>query len=115
MLGMAGNDRESRSASQVLRIAGQVCLALVACLLAGPWTRLEPRPRHMAARWSAIGTVLTVTHAGSADVTAGPDVTTPSASVARFSIWPLPIVATIVDIRFLREVALSRIGGLYGP
>lgn len=112
---MAVNDKESRSAPQVLRIVAKLCLALVACLLAGQWTRMEPRTRHIAAGWSVAGTALTVAHVGPADITAAPDVTTPSASVARFSIWPLPIIATVVDIRFLREVALSRIGGLYGP
>jgi hypothetical protein len=60
------------------------------------------------ALWAAAPTV-------AVDVTACPEVTTPEATVARFSVLPLPIIATVVDVRVTHAVALSRIGGLYGP
>ena len=51
----------------------------------------------------------------SADVTAAPEVTSPALSVARFSVSPLATVADAVDARRTHVVAISRIGGLYGP
>lgn len=51
----------------------------------------------------------------SADFAASPAVTTPTASVAGFSVCPLPVVAAVVDVVRLHEVTTSRIGGLYGP
>ncbi len=51
----------------------------------------------------------------SADVTAAPEVTSPVLSVARFSVPPLATVADAVDARRTHLVAVSRIGGLYGP
>ena len=51
----------------------------------------------------------------SADVTAAPEVTSPALSVARFSVPPLATVADAVDARRTHVVAVSRIGGLYGP
>ena len=50
-----------------------------------------------------------------ADVTACPAVTSPGATVARFSILPLSMIATIVDVRVARDILVARIGGLYGP
>ncbi len=47
--------------------------------------------------------------------TASPEVTSPTATVARFSVWPLPAVASVVGVRRLREVVLGQIGGLHGP
>ena len=49
------------------------------------------------------------------DVTPAPMVTSPSASVARFSVNELPSVASVVLVRCVDVVALARIGGLYGP
>ena len=51
----------------------------------------------------------------SADVTAAPEVTSPALSVARFSVPPLATVADAVDAQRTHVVAVSRIGGLYGP
>ena len=51
----------------------------------------------------------------SADVTAAPEVTSPALSVARFSVPPLASVADAVDAQRTHVVAVSRIGGLYGP
>lgn len=50
-----------------------------------------------------------------ADVTACPAVTSPGATVARFSVFPLSMIATVVDVRAARDVVVARIGGLYGP
>jgi len=58
---------------------------------------------------------LTVAPTASFDITACPKVTSPSASVARFSLGPLPSVAAVVAPRCRRGVVLARIGGLYGP
>jgi hypothetical protein len=58
--------------------------------------------------WAAAPTVC-------ADVTACPAVTSPEATVARFSILPLSMIATVVDVRVARDVLVARIGGLYGP
>ena len=94
---MDRSDSDSIGTAQTARVAGQVLLALVACFLAAPWSRPEPRGRSVPAGWSAADTALILAPAESADITAAPDVTTPSASVARFSIWPLPVVATVLD------------------
>lgn len=56
-----------------------------------------------------------VTPTASVCFTASPEVTSPAATVARFSVWPLPAIASVVGVRRLREVALSQIGGLHGP
>lgn len=112
---MDQRDTDSFGTAHTVRITAQVCVALVACFLAAPWSRAEPRSRSAAAGWSTADNVFTLAPAESADVTAAPNVTTPSASVARFSILPLPIVASVVDVRCLREITVSRIGGLYGP
>jgi hypothetical protein len=49
------------------------------------------------------------------DVTPAPMVTSPSETVAPFSIGELPHVASVVQVRCVDLVALARIGGLYGP
>ena len=112
---MGQNDERASGASQAEWVVAQLWLAMIACLLAAPSNRLEARYRSAAMGWASASTILAAVPAESADVTAGPGVTTPSASVARFSIWSLPIVAGVVDACFLRKVAISRIGGLYGP
>ncbi len=58
--------------------------------------------------WAAAPTVC-------ADVTACPAVTSPEATVARFSILSLSMIATVVDVRVARDILVARIGGLYGP
>ena len=112
---MDTSDGNRNGATWTLWLAPQVCLALSACLFAVPWDRPESRGRSLSAGPTAAAVVFVITPVASADVTAAPDVTTPSASIARFSIWPLPIVATVVDVQFLRQLATSLIGGLYGP
>ncbi len=49
------------------------------------------------------------------DLTAAPSVTSPLADVAAFSLCPLQEVAAVVAVVRVREVALTRFGGLYGP
>lgn len=51
----------------------------------------------------------------SADFAASPAVTTPTASVAGFSVFPLPIIAAVVEIGRRDILACVRMGGLYGP
>ncbi len=112
---MGQNGGQTCGASRGGWIVAQLWLAMSAGLLGVSWTSLETRPRSITVGWASANTILGAAPAESADVTAGPGVTTPSASVARFSIWSLPIVAGVVDARFLHRVAVSRIGGLYGP
>lgn len=51
----------------------------------------------------------------SANVNASLTVTMPSACVARFSLHPLSLIASVVGVRILQVVVAARIGGLYGP
>jgi hypothetical protein len=96
------------------RTLAKLCLAATVCAplvtLTGEATR-----RAKAAFDDASFVVLTSPSTAPADLTAGLVVTSPTASVARFSILPLPIIAAVVDARGVREVLISRIGGLYGP
>lgn len=104
-------DADSWSRARTLAklcLAATVCVPIVA--LNGEVTR-----RAKAASDDASFVILTSPSTAPMDVTAGPGVTSPTASVARFSILPLPIIAAVVDARGVREVFVSRIGGLYGP
>jgi len=96
------------------RTLAKVCLAVTVCVpqvtLTGETTR-----RAKAAFDDASFVVLTSPSTAPVEFTAGPEVTSPTANVARFSIPPLPIIAAVVDARGVREVLVSRIGGLYGP
>ena len=102
---------ESRGRARTL---ARLCLAATVC---APLASLsgEPARRAKATVYGASFVVLTSPSTASVDFTAGPEVTSPTASVARFSILPLPVIATVVDVRCVREVLVSRIGGLYGP
>lgn len=94
-------------------IFGPVALTLLT--IAVIWGhRVEPRRAKAVVGLSApIGWMITpITSVGFA---ASPTVTTPTASVARFSVCPLPLVATVVVVVRLREVMVARIGGLHGP
>ena len=91
-----------------LCLAATVCVPLVT--LTGEATR-RANPTFDDASF----VVLTSPSTAPVEVTAGPEVTSPTANVARFSILPLPIIAAVVDARGVREVLVSRIGGLYGP
>jgi len=50
-----------------------------------------------------------------AAITASPLVTCPTQTVARFSVTPLPIIASVVIVRRVHELALARVGGRHGP
>lgn len=96
------------------RTLARVCLAMTVCV---PLVNLtnETTRRAKAAIDDASFIVLSSLSNAPVEVTAGPEVTSPTASVARFSILPLPIIAAVVDARGVREILVSRIGGLYGP
>jgi hypothetical protein len=51
----------------------------------------------------------------SADFAASPAVTTPTASVAGFSVLPLSIIAAVIETVRRDELGCLRMGGLYGP
>jgi hypothetical protein len=58
---------------------------------------------------------LTYAAAVADDVTPAPMVTSPSDTVASFAVRELPLVACIIQVRFVDVMGLARIGGLYGP
>ena len=94
-------------------IAGPVALALVACLMLWPHAAEQRKLRVGAHSNShAFRTIMPTT---SVDFAATPEVTSPTATVARFSVSPLPVVASVVQVCRLREVTVARIGGLHGP
>jgi len=90
------------------------CLAAAVCV---PWVTLTDGATRRAKAAFDDASFITQPSPSSAtvDVTAGPEVTSPTASVARFSILPLPLIAAVVDARGVRKVLVARIGGLYGP
>ena len=92
---------------------GGVCITLSMFLLTLPQTSAHAGGRSKTITASAACLVLT--HPTTTDVTAGPDVTSPAASVASFSTLALPLVASVVDVCFLHQVTVSRMGGLHGP
>ena len=108
-----GTPRERPTHNGAIRQVGGVCIALSAFLLAVPHASLHANGRSKTVTASAACLVLTLPSV--ADVTAGPDVTSPAASVASFSTLALPLVASVVDVCFLHQVTVSRMGGLYGP
>jgi hypothetical protein len=111
---MRSDEDENRLLSQGNPgISGPATFALLAALLVGIHRASLRRSRPTGCSVSCVGWMVTPTTA--VGFAASPAVTTPAASVARFSVWPLPMVAGVVDARRLREVTVARIGGLYGP
>ena len=96
------------------RTFAKLCLAATICVPLATLTG-EATRRAKATAYGASFIVLASPSTAPVDFTAGPEAASPTASVARFSILPLPIIATVVDPRCVREVLVSRIGGLYGP
>ena len=96
------------------RKLAKLCLAATVCVPLASLTG-EALRRAKATASGASFVVFASTSTAPVDVPAGPEVTSPTASVARFSIFPLPTIATVVDARCIRKVLVSRIGGLYGP
>ena len=94
-------------------IVGPIGLALLALpvVLTQRTETRKSKPIACAAGYVALAVLPTT----SIDFTASPGVTSPTASVARFSTCLLPIVASVVEACRLHEVAIARIGGLYGP
>lgn len=86
----------------------------VMALLAVAAHRAEPR-RHNPFPTLTAQAAVVVAPTGSADMTAVPAVTTPAASVARFSVVPLQTVAGIIHAVRSKVLAASRMGGLHGP
>lgn len=93
-------------------VAALFAVATVLCVSSAGFAQERGRVRShessTGACWGAAPTVCV-------DVTACPAVTSPEATVARFSILPLSLIATVVDVRAVHDVAVARIGGLYGP
>jgi hypothetical protein len=75
--------------------------------------RIEIRPRVNTLIASRAAWEMAPTN--SADFAASPAVTTPTASVAGFSVFPLPIIASVIEIIRRDVMACVRMGGLYGP
>jgi hypothetical protein len=94
-------------------LAGPVGIAMLASLVVCAHRASPRKPNPTASLTPYVAAVMTPTT--SVNVTAGPAVTSPTARVARFSIWLLPIIAAVVDVSRLHEVAVARIGGLHGP
>ena len=94
-------------------IAGPVGLALVACLML--WTHAADQRKPKVAAHSNSHAIRTIMPTTSMAFAATPEVTSPTATVARFSVSPLPVVASVVRVCRLREVTVARIGGLHGP
>jgi len=95
-------------------VARALWIGTAACLLVltvGPGAPRRARASDAVSADVALAAIPTA----SVDVVAAPDVTTPAASVARFSVLPLPLVATVVVPRVAHEIGLARFGGLYGP
>ena len=93
--------------------AGPVGLALVACLML--WTVAAEQRKSRVGAHSNSHAFRTIMPTTSVDFAATPEVTSPTATVARFSVSPLPVVASVVQVCRLREVTVARIGGLHGP
>jgi len=90
-------------------------LIVAPCLLTLCLTSAAPQARGKAAELSADGSTLCYADPTCNDVTAGPNVTSPVAPVARFGICELPLLADLVQVRCVAAVVIARIGGLYGP
>ena len=90
-----------------------VGLALLASLVVVNH-RAEPRKAKAAALYAQHVSWIAAPVA-SAEYAASPHTAAPRASVAGLSVWPLPIIASVAQVCHLREITVSRIGGLYGP
>lgn len=101
-------DRGSRSLGH-----GSGGVAAIACVLPLIWATMRPRQGRSFAGASPI--VLVMALSSSAGVTAGPRVTAPAKSVARFSVAPRPLIACLVDCLRVQAVGTSQIGSLFGP
>lgn len=94
-------------------VAAGLALAVVASLAVAA-NRAEPR-RHKPCPTLTAEVAVVVTPTGSANVTAVPAVTSPTASVARFSVVPLQAVSIVIHLVRSKVLAAIRIGGLHGP
>ncbi len=94
-------------------IASPVGHALFACLAL--WTYAAEQRKLRVAAHSNSHAIRAIMPTTSVDFAATPEVTSPTATVARFSVWRLSVVASVVRVCRLREVTVARIGGLHGP
>ena len=100
-----------REARRVARHAGFALAASLGLALCGPSELRRLRmtgPVHAPAALVAVPST-------AVDITAPPSVSSPTASAARCRVRAQPVIASAVDARRLEVVAVSQIGGLYGP
>lgn len=77
----------------------------------------KPRwfPRASASAWAAPVYEAAIFSAPSPDSSLAPSDQTSAVGGSRFAAGSAILIATIVDAGILEEIAVSRIGGLYGP
>ncbi len=110
------NEKARQDSAALLIAAPGVALLIAApCLLTLCLSTTGPQSRGRAAVLAADCGSLNFVDSTANDVTASPLVTSPSATVARFGVLDLPLVASLVQVRCMAVVAIARIGGLYGP
>lgn len=98
-------------AGRVARGAGVAVMASLGVALCGPAELCRWRasgPAHAQVASAAVPRT-------SVDFTAPPTVSSPTSSATRCSVQARPIIASVVDARRLEVVAVSQMGGLYGP
>lgn len=95
-------------------VAGTVCVLLAVGVDGYPG---KPRsfPRASASAWAAPVFEAAIFSASSPDSSLAPSDQTSAVGGSRFAAGSAILIATIVHAGVLEEIAVSRIGGLYGP
>ena len=91
-----------------------VSLAAALALSVLWWLPLEQRRAYPTAGLS-VEVALAAVPVTAMDMTAAPAVTSPTATIARFSVTPLEAVAATVEVQRTHEILLTRYGSLHGP
>lgn len=108
------SDSRSTHVPNAPRPAVGVSLVAALALSVLWWGPLEQRRNYPTASLSAEATLAAVP-VTAMDITAAPAVTSPAATIARFSVTPLQAVAGEVEVQRTYEVVLTRFGSLHGP
>ena len=95
-------------------IAGTACVLLAVGVDGYSW---KPRsfPRASASAWAAPVHEAVIFSASSPDSSLAPSDQTSAVGGSRFAAGSAILIATIGDAGILEEIAVSRIGGCYGP